>query len=96
MKFIKGAIELDKNVTDLTAYEEPKKNKLDEIVEWCNKYNVYIIFGTSDDNTYLCEYKVVANTKAMCKGVVKELKEILKGMFPCANSIWTIEGTQLY
>ena len=23
-------------------------------------------------------------------------KEILKGVFPCANSIWTIEGTQLY
>ena len=68
MKFIKGAIELDKNVTDLTAYEEPKKNKLDEIVEWCNKYNVYIIFGTSDDNTYLCEYKVLL-TQRLCAKV---------------------------
>lgn len=95
-KFIKGAIKLDENVTDLTAYEEPKKKKLDEIMEWCTKYNIYIIFGTSEDNKYLCEYKIVANTKAMCKGVMKELQEMLKRVFPYANSLWLIEGSQLY
>ena len=95
-KFIKGAIALDKNITDLVAYEEPKKKKLDEVLEWCNRYNIYIIFGTSDDNTYLCEYKIVANTKAMCNGLKKELEQMLKDFFPQVKSLWFAGGSQLY
>ena len=91
-RFIKGIFELDKNVTDLVAYEEKKKVQLLNIVDWCNRFEVEINLGTADDNTYLCEYKIVANTKAMCKGLLKELKQMLKDCFPYVETLLQMEG----
>ena len=58
-KFIKGCFELDKNVTDLVSYEEKKKVGLDRLINWANGMEIGLKFGTSDDNTYLCEYKII-------------------------------------
>lgn len=91
-KFIKGTFELDKDVTDLVAYEENKNDKLLAIVDWCNRFGVAINCGTTDDNTYLCEYKIVANTKTMCSGLLRELKEMLKDCFPYVKSLWQGSG----
>lgn len=95
-KFIKGTFELDENVTDLAAYEEKKKVQILEIVDWCNSFGVAINMGTADDNTYLCEYKIVAKTKAMCNSLLRELKEMLKGCFPYVKLIWQGSGDQLW
>jgi hypothetical protein len=95
-KFIKGTLELDKDVTDLVAYEEPMKAKIDRLNEWCTKQGIQFICGTSDDNTYLCEYKIIANTKAMCKGLLQELKSILKDMYPYVKEIWQGSGDILW
>lgn len=91
-KFIRGTLELDKNVTDLAAYEKPIERKLDEILDWCESFNVSIQFGTADDNTYLCEYRIVANTKALCNGLFRELKELLHEVFPYVKSFWQVSG----
>ena len=77
-KFIKGTFELDKDVTDLAAYEEARKRVIERLIDWAKSFNVYINMGTSEDNSYLIEYKIVSNTSAMCKGLLAEMKQILK------------------
>lgn len=95
-KFIKGTFELDKDVLDLTTYEEKKKAQILEIVDFCDSYNIAISMGTADDNTYLCEYKIVAKTKAMCNGLLRELKEMLKESFPYVKLVWQGSGDILW
>lgn len=95
-RFIKGCFELDKNVTDLNAYEEKKKAKIEEIIEWCNTFNVQCLLGTAEDNTYLCEFKIIAKTKAMCNGLLREFKELLKECFPYVKLVWQGSGDQLW
>ena len=95
-KFIRGTFELDKDITDLEKYEESKKAKILEIVDWCNSFGVAINCGTADDNTYLCEYKITANTKAMCNGLLREFKELLKECYPYVKTIWQSSGDCLY
>lgn len=95
-KFIKGTFKLEQNVTDLEAFEEPIKLKLAFICTWGDENDVAIRFGASDDNTYLCEYKVVKRTKQMCNGCVAELKSLLKEIFPKAQSIIQWSGDQLF
>ncbi len=95
-KFVKGTFELDKNVTDLAAYEEKKKVKILEIVDWCNDFGVAIQMGTADDDTYLCEYKIVAKTKSMCNGLLREFKEMLKDCFPYVKLVYQAKGDQLW
>lgn len=95
-KFIKGTLELDKNVTDLVAYEQRIKTQLKNLLNWGDRFNVGLTLGTADDNTYLCEYKIVASTKSMCNGLFRELKELLHEMFPYVKSLWQGRGDQLW
>ena len=91
-KFIKGTFELDKDVTDIFAYEEDKKEKLLEIADWCNNSCVAINAGAADDNTYLCEYKVVRRTKAECEAVLRDFKKQLECCFPYVEMLWQVSG----
>lgn len=95
-KFIKGCFELDKNVTDLVSYEEKKKVGLDRLIDWANGMEIGLKFGISDDNTYLCEYKIICKTASLCKGILSELKYELKSVFPKAKSSWQASGNILY
>ena len=94
-RVIEGTFELDKNVSDLIKYEEEREEFLKEILEWGTHNEIGIAFGTSQDNTYMCEFSVVCNTSAMCKGYVAELKNKLKKMFPKARIIMQFNGTCL-
>lgn len=91
-KFIKGTFELDKNVTDLVAYEEIHKRAIEELFDWSSSYDVVINMGTSDDNTYLIEYKIVARTASMCKGILSEMKQILKDEWKKTKMVWQGSG----
>jgi hypothetical protein len=95
-KFIKGTIELDKNVEDLEAYEKKKELYLSAIRGFCDKYDIEYVIGTSDDNYCLIEYKIVANTKSLCKGILSELKALLKRYFPYVKSFWEASGDILW
>lgn len=95
-KFKKGTFELEKNVTDPVAFEEPIKPKLMKIIEWATKHEIAITFGTSANNTYLCEYDVRAETVQMCKGYVVELKAMLKDIFPKVRRLYECTGNQLW
>jgi hypothetical protein len=91
-KFIKGAFELDYDITDLVGYEEKHRNVIEEIIDWADNYDVRVNMGTSDDNTYLIEYRVVGRTVSLCKGIVAELKSILKTEWKQTKLSWQVTG----
>ena len=93
--FIEGTFELDHDVIDLIAYEDAHEKALKKIIEWGNDEGIVIVFGTSDDNTYLCQYQTICNTSAMCKGFVAELKHMLKSEIKKTKSILQYSGTCL-
>ena len=95
-KFIKGTFELDQGVTDLVEYETQRKNAVEELIDWANSFDVEICVGTSDDNSYLCEYKIVGKTASFCKGLASELKELLKEYWPKTKSLWQGSGDILF
>lgn len=95
-KFIKGTFELDQDVVNLEEYEEKHKRAIEEIIDWANDFNVGINMGTSDDNTYLIEYKIVGKTASFCKGLLSELKSMLKDEWKKTKSLWQGSGDILW
>ena len=95
-KFIKGTFELDTNVTDLIKYEKKHDTMLNQLIEWADSLGVALNIGTSEDNTYLCEYKIVGNTASYCKSLCSELRQILKNEFPKTKSLWQGSGDILF
>ena len=78
LRYIKGAFLLENNVEDPNAYYNLHKSKIDAVIKWANDLGIYVGFGISSDNTYLCEYNATGNTSKMCKGIAAELKSRLK------------------
>ena len=95
-KFIKGTFELDINVTDLVTYEEKHKRAIEEIIDWANSLNVAIKMGTADDDSYLLEYKIVGKTASFCKGLLSELRTMLKAEWKKTTSLWQGSGDILW
>lgn len=95
-KFIRGTFELEKDVTDLIAFEEKRAPQLRGIIEWATANGVGVGFGASDDGTYLCEFNTQARTLQLCKGYVAELKALLKTIFPKARVVLQYEGNILW
>lgn len=95
-KFIKGTFELDKDVINLEEYEDNHTIAIEEIIDWANSYNVAINMGTSDDNTYLLEYKIVGKTASFCKGLLSELRSMLKDEWKKTQSVWQASGDILW
>ena len=77
-KFVRGSFVLATNITDLDAYYLDHKTTIDSIIEWADKVGMYVGFGISSDNIYLCEYDTTQHTKSMCTGLANELKARLK------------------
>ncbi len=95
-KYIRGTFELEKNVTDLVAFEEKRKPQLMNSIDWATANKVGVTFGTSEDNTYLCEFYTQARTLQLCKGYVAELTAMLKTLFPKARVVLQYEGNILW
>lgn len=77
-KFVRGSYTLAADITDLDAYYQEHKTTIDEIIKWADQIGMYVGFGTSSDNTYLCEYETTQRTKPMCTSIANELKAKLK------------------
>lgn len=92
-RFKKGTFQLKEGVTDLVAFEEPIRPQLMKIIDWASENGIGLKFGTSEDNTYLCEYDVVCLTDKLCAGYVSELKAMLKVLFPKICRIREWSGT---
>ena len=95
-KFIKGTFELDQNIVNEEEYFQFYEPHLNEIIEWAEEHGIAMRFGVSDNNKYLCEYKVTGNTKKICKEFVADIKRELKAVWPKARSILEISGEQVF
>lgn len=83
-KFVRGTFIIEKNVVDLNAYYLKHQRAIDSIVKWADQVGMYVGFGTSSDNTYLCEYEVTQLKKSACTGLANELKAMLKAEWKSA------------
>ena len=77
-KFVRGSYTLAANITDPDDYYQEHKAAIDGVIKWADQVGMYVGFGTSTDNTYLCEYDTTQFTKSMCTGLANELKARLK------------------
>lgn len=91
-KYIRGTFELEQNVTDLDEFEKQHKTMMTNLPEWLERHDVKFVMGTSDDNTYLCEYTIVGATASYCKGLCSELKQLLKTEFPKIKLLYQESG----
>lgn len=95
-KFIRGAYQLAENVTDLDAFNREHGAAAEGLIDWANDNGVMMRCGTSDDNRYLCEYKIICSTVSGCKGMRSELRHEIKTRFPKAKELWHGLGDQLF
>ena len=82
-------------MVDLVKYESDRDEFLKDVVEWATYNEIGILFGASKYNRYLCEFSIEADTNAMCKGYVAELKAKLKKQFPKVRLIRQFNGNVL-
>lgn len=95
-KFIRGAYQLAENVTDLDAFMQEHGDAAKGLIDWADDNDIMMRCGTSDDNCFLCEYKIIRSTVAGCKGMRSELRHEIKARFPKAKEAWYGLGDQLF
>ena len=91
-KFVRGSYTLAANITDPDAYYQEHKAAIVGVIKWADQVGMYVGFGTSSDNTYLCEYDTTQFTKSMCTGLANELKARLKAEWKSSVKL----GYQVY
>lgn len=95
-KFVRGTLLLEEYVEDVDAYTEKHITLFEDVVSWAERMGgILVMFGSSEDNAYLCEYTIVGNTAQYCKGMFSELKQMLKPAFPKMQSIFQGSGDKL-
>jgi hypothetical protein len=53
------------------------------IIDFAKKHDVYFNLGLDDNNNLVATYEAEGNTSAYCKGMVAEIKQMLKDTFNC-------------
>lgn len=81
-EIVKGLFVLDKDIYDSEAMYKSHKGAIDDIIDWGNKLNLFVGFGSLSDHSYGCQYEMHGLTKTYLKGLVSELKTMLKSEFP--------------
>lgn len=95
VQIVKGLLILDKDIYDLDAMYKSHKNVIDSVIDWANKLNLDICFGGLDDHTYGCQYVFDGETKLYIKGLVAELKSMLKSEFPSLKENYQMFGERI-
>lgn len=53
------------------------------IIDFADKHGVYFNLGRDDNNCLVAVYEAEGNTSAYCKGMVAEIKQMLKDIYKC-------------
>jgi superfamily II DNA helicase RecQ len=53
------------------------------IADFADKHGVYFCLGVDDANTVYATYQTEGKTSAYCKGMMAEIKQMLKDTFHC-------------
>ena len=79
MTYSRQDVKIHTNITN----EETIVYMAKPIIEFCNKHDVYFNIGWDDNNGLVATYNAEGLTSAYCKGLVAEVKQMLKDTFKC-------------
>jgi hypothetical protein len=79
MNYSRQDVRIHTKITDeaiLTKMTQP-------IIDFSDKHGVYFNLGWDNSNCLVATYQAEGNTSAYCKGMVVEIKQMLKDIFKC-------------
>ena len=79
MNYSRQDVKINTKITDeatLTKMVQP-------IIDFANKHDVFFNLGWDNNNGLVATYEAEGNTSAYCKGMVAEIKQMLKDVFRC-------------
>lgn len=79
MNYSRQDVRINTKITD----EEALAKMTQPILDFANKHNVAFDLGYGSDGSLVATYQVDGKTSAYCKGVVSEIKQMLKDVFHC-------------
>lgn len=79
MMYSRQDVRIKINITD----EETIARMTQPIVDFANKHDIYFNLGWDTNNGLVATYAAEGNTSAYCKGMVAEIKQMLKDTFHC-------------
>ena len=79
MAFSRQTVKINTKITDA----EQIKTMVQHIIDFTNKHDIRFILGYDEQNKLFSTYEVEGITSTYCKGMVAEVKQMLKDAFKC-------------
>lgn len=79
MNYSRQDVRIKTKITD----EATLVRMVQPIIDFCNKHDVFFNLGWDDNNGLVATYEAEGKTSAYCKGMVAEIKQMLKDTFNC-------------
>lgn len=79
MTYSRQDVRIKTKITD----EETLARMAQPIVDFANKHDLYFNLGWDEKNGLVAIYEAEGKTSAYCKGMVAEIKQMLKDIFQC-------------
>ena len=79
MVYSRQDVRIRTKITD----EETITRMAQPIIDFANKHDIYFNLGWYPNNGLVATYEAEGNTSAYCKGMVAEIKQMLKDIFNC-------------
>ena len=77
--YSKQKVRIKTKITD----EEMIKTLAQPIVDFVNKHEIIFTIGYNKENDLVAVYEAEGKTSAYCKGMIAEIKQMLKDAFNC-------------
>lgn len=79
MNYSRQDVKINTKITDETTLTK----MVQPIIDFANKHDVFFNLGWDNNNGLVATYEAEGNTSAYCKGMVAEIKQMLKDVFRC-------------
>lgn len=79
MMYSRQDVRIKTKITD----EEVLTKMIQPIIDFSNKHGVFFELGWNDNDGLVATYEAEGVTSAYCKGMVAEIKQMLKDIFKC-------------
>ena len=79
MNFCRQDVRINTKITD----EETIVRMTQPILDFVNKHDIGFNLGYDDNNGLVATYTAEGETSAYCKGMIAEIKQMLKDAFHC-------------
>lgn len=79
MNYSRQDVRINTKITD----EETIVRMTQPIIDFANKHDIAFNLGYGNDNGLVATYTAEGKTSAYCKGMIAEIKQMLKDAFHC-------------